>query len=178
MSITIADSELLRERGALSDMVEQGAPSAQQLDAALMLARSKMIDAVGLVSYVEVKGFTEEDLTDADGDSESVLATKENNRNKRAAFENAECYFAMASLPRVLSLQQLTQSGYIDKTKVGDSESSHASVDAGQRVRQEWEADAHRELASFLAATQESKAEEPKQFGVGKKGSNFFFMDI
>ena len=145
--LTLADIATVRDRGALDAPPVAGAITDAQVDAALMLAASRMKEIVGYAGYLAIADITDGDVTiDPNGEGWT-------NGDKKQDFVSAESYLALARLAKVSQLGKLTATGTPMTSQIGREVKTFApeaeTVDTGMA----WEAEAHRILAQYIQLT-------------------------
>lgn len=144
MALTLADIATVRDRGALDAPPVAGAITDAQIDAAILLAASRMRDIVGYGTYLDVDDITDGDVTvDPDGQGWTL-------GNKKQDFITAESYLALARLTKISQLAKMTASGTPMTSQIGREVKTFApqqeTVDTGMA----WETEAYRVLKPYI----------------------------
>lgn len=147
MALTLADIATVRDRGALDAPPVAGAITDAQVNAALMLAASRMVDIVGYASYVAIVAITDGDTT---LDPNGLGWT---NGQKKQDFVSAESYLALARLAKVSQLGKMTASGTPMTSQIGREVKTFAPEIETTDTGLAWEKEAYRILAQYIQVT-------------------------
>lgn len=131
----LTDLEHVRTLGALKGASVSGVAEDQQVEAAMLLAQTRLVQLVTLETYEETR------------DADLNVAA---NATKFEAFKQAEAYFSIARLPLVLTNAQMSATGMQKSIVTGQQEKKFASLEEGQGILQAWEREGVIALAPYL----------------------------
>lgn len=152
----IATPATVQAEGSLLSGSDPGAPTTEQLTAAINAAYKSMLRQFTLAEYNEA-------TTYAGADADLLL--------KKECFLHAESSFAIAELTSLLNNQQLVETGFVRQKRIGESTIEFATPEERATVRGVWERKAYAWLASYL--TTEILDAEAEQIGFKTKDRKF-----
>jgi hypothetical protein len=169
----ITDVAQVRSAGGLSSDESTGAPTANQIEAAIMAGQMKLKKAVGSDVYVTVRDFSDDDLeTPA-------------NQIQQDAFALGEAYFSIAALPFVAKNQQIGQSGMPTQSVVGQGTITYATAQESTDSVAIWIQLAYEAIADYLIrpdttleTTELQYMKNPDDTGVESEDGEFSFIAI